>query len=179
MATIKVKHLLISAIVTTIALTSAAYAIANAGFVINKTSSMPGFLYIESDDKAPAQVGDVVVICPDLKQMKPVFDLPGVTTLGSGQCHGLTPLMKLVTAAGGDEVSVSSDSVIVEGKGTVLNSGQHDMQTLKQTQIELKHYKLSKDQLFVSGIGSKYSYDSRYFGPITQSNVITKVTKIF
>lgn len=179
MATIKVKHLLLTAIATTIALSSAAYAIANAGFVVNKTSSMPGFLYIKSNDQSPAQVGDVVVICPSLEQMKPVFDLPGVTTLGSGQCHGLTPLMKLVTATSGDKVTVGSDSVIVEGKGTVLNSGQYSMQTLKQLTIEQKHIKLDKDQLFVSGISSKYSYDSRYFGPITQSNVITKVTRIF
>jgi conjugative transfer signal peptidase TraF len=174
---LKIKHLLIVFFILIVILIAIGYVIKNAGIVINNTASMPGWIYKITGDNSTIRSGDIVVVCPSLQQMKPVFDLPAVVMQGGGDCHGMVPLLKLVTGQAGDEVVVKSDSVVINGM-VVLNSGQYEMTTLMPIKIEEKHIKLDQDQFFVSGVGSPYSYDSRYFGPVEINNIKFKVKRI-
>lgn len=174
---VSVKHLLITSVFA-IAFTGALAAVIDSqNFVINRTPSMPGSLYQQIADNSDIKVGDIVLVCPTLEQMKPVINLPAVVMQGHGDCHGMVPLLKLVVAQAGDEVVVSSQHVKVNSN-YVINSAQFDLQSLKPVQIETKRMQLSENEYMVAGVGSQYSYDSRYFGPVKKENIIAKLREL-
>jgi conjugative transfer signal peptidase TraF len=140
----------------------------------NLTGSMPRGIYLLK----PSHIinrGDFVMIC--LPTFLADFGLQrGYLSPGSCQ-NGSQPLLKKVVAKSGDTIILSADSIQINGKqlpcSATLNTDYHNRlipSTLRGIYI------LKKQQLWLYGISSARSWDSRYIGVIDSSSV-TNVVK--
>lgn len=129
--------------------------------IVNRTHSLPVGLYYWSG--VPIKKGSIVLFKPDHK----------VATEQLGFDRGYEvrrlPLLKRVVALAGDVVSVASSGVSVNGQ-LLPNSAplSHDEAGRPLAMLQLDHYRLGADQVFLMGI-TPTSWDGRYFGPVSLS----------
>lgn len=88
--------------------------------------------------------------------------------LARGRCEGgAAPLGKIVLGLPGDTVWVSQDSIRHSGGVPVFAPLQrYDRQGRRMDNAQGLHV-LRSDECFVVSTFNLYSYDSRYFGPVT------------
>ena len=125
------------------------------------------------------QVNQVYSICinnqvaiNELKQL----DIPQVS---NGICRSnIVPLLKRVIAKNGDTILITKDGILINNKLipnilTIKNS------KIKLTKIPIgTKFNLKKDEYWVMG-DTPNSYDSRYFGIVSESEFINKALKLF
>lgn len=90
-------------------------------------------------------------------------------------------MVKRAMATAGDHVEVTLEGVrFSNDRGNWSHgSGLQAAQLLGQTtDTYLKHYKLSDDQLFTMG-DNPISYDGRYYGPISENQIVGSVVWAF
>jgi conjugative transfer signal peptidase TraF len=146
-----------------------------AGLRINTTKSIPVGLY--KLDPTPPQKGDYVIFCPPQKEIFSVAQKRGY--IGSGFCPGgYGVMMKRILAAKGDEVTFSKDGVFVNGqllpysKPLNVDPGGRALPVLREVYtLEISEILLMTDQ-------SPSSFDGRYFGPVTASQIISTITPL-
>lgn len=140
-----------------------------AGARINTTASCPVGLYWEID--APIEKGAMVIFCPS---ESPVFDQAEARGyIGAGFCPGGYGLMiKKILAVSGDHISVSDQGVCVNGE-MVPNSKPLDIDRAGQPipRYRVDDYTLRTEQVLLMSDHSPLSFDARYFGPISQSQI--------
>ena len=79
-----------------------------------------------------------------------------------------------IVALPGETIQITKKSILINGKKLVLPNGlRYAPATSKTNSIHL-----NSTQFFVLGDHTKNANDSRYFGPITRSNILGKVVKI-
>jgi conjugative transfer signal peptidase TraF len=143
---------------------------------INQTASMPeGFYWLS----APREIdkGDFVMICLD--------DSRAHHALQRGYLHGgscfnfVQPLLKQVVAITNDTVTLTTSSMQVNGLPLTHSSTlTADKQQRPLVATPRGVYKLQPNQLWVYGIKSDRSWDSRYFGLVKTSDVVSIVKPI-
>lgn len=139
--------------------------------VINTTGSFPRGLYLK--EAREFRKGDLVLVCPP---DRPIFhDALGVGLLSPGLCPGgLGYLIKQVAATEGDFVEISPAGVTINGKH-LKNSRR---QPLRLGHVEVPvHRELHKEVVLMSP--HPLSFDSRYFGIIPASAVLTSLAPLF
>lgn len=139
--------------------------------VINTTGSFPRGLYLK--EAREFRKGDLVLVCPP---DRPIFhDALGVGLLSPGLCPGgLGYLIKQVAATEGDFVEISPAGVTINGKH-LKNSRR---QPLRLGHVEVPvHRELHKEVVLMSP--HPLSFDSRYFGIIPASAVLTSLEPLF
>ena len=139
--------------------------------VINTTGSFPRGIYRK--EAREFRKGDLVLVCPP---DRPIFhDALGVGLLSPGLCPGgLGYLIKQVAATEGDFVEISPAGVTINGKH-LKNSRR---QSLRLGHVEMPvHRKLYKEVVLMSP--HPLSFDSRYFGIIPASAVLTSLEPVF
>ncbi|PVZ82670.1 conjugative transfer signal peptidase TraF [Serratia sp. S1B] len=147
-----------------------------AGLRINTTKSIPVGLYKISSH--PAKTGEYVIFCPP---QKPIFDEAQERGyIGSGFCPGgYGEMMKKILAAKGDEVAFHHNGVYVNGqllpysKPLSVDPGGRPMR------IRNEVLTLGKSELLLMTDQSPSSFDGRYFGTVTTSQVISTITPVF
>jgi conjugative transfer signal peptidase TraF len=144
------------------AISSAAGLASLAGLRINMTSSMPRGLYITTkDEKAP-----LVEFCPE-GIFSQLSSERGYRP--AGICpDGHAPLVKPVIARARDRVSVSAEGISVNGRllpNTVAKNTDSAGRSLPVWQPGT--YPVSPGSLWVASSHLRNSFDSRYFGPIS------------
>lgn len=140
--------------------------------VINTTGSFPRGIY-RKEAREFIRKGDLVLVCPP---DRPIFhDALGVGLLSPGLCPGgLGYLIKQVAATEGDFVEISPAGVTINGKH-LKNSRR---QSLRLGHVEMPvHRKLYKEVVLMSP--HPLSFDSRYFGIIPASAVLTSLEPLF
>jgi conjugative transfer signal peptidase TraF len=101
--------------------------------------------------------------------------------LMQGYCpSGTQPLLKKVVAEGGDTVSLTASDVRVNHKqlphSVTLKTDLHNRPI---PAVLRGSYILKQDKLWLYGLKSPRSWDSRYFGPIDSSCVLGTVKPLF
>jgi len=151
----------------TVALVTTA-ALGGQGGLINTTRSYPRGLYLPLG--RAAHVGDLVAFCPD----ESVADF-GMARgyLDPGRCpSGSVPLIKRLSAAGGDQVAIGPAGVVVNGK--VLENSRPmardgHARPLPQLRTSMT---LAAGQVLLMSDYEAASFDSRYFGPLGRPGVL-------
>ena len=142
----------------------AAGALFSAGFVVNRTSSMPTGIW-RVDHRAPGR-GDVALVCPPESPV--IRAARRARYLTPGVCPGgVAPLLKPVAAIAGDQVLVRRDGVSVNGHriaGTGLLVADGAGRLLPTDQIG--SHVVGEGEVWLISNYSAYSFDSRYFGPV-------------
>lgn len=129
---------------------------------------MPLGLYKLASPTAPFRPGDVVEFCPSNWVSPDVFRF-----YPRGRCaSGGEPMLKEIVAVPGDVVEVTDSGVLINGLPL------RDSQPLAKPDLPRLRglFELKSTEVWVFGSGSspelaKYSFDSRYFGPVPVLNV--------
>jgi conjugative transfer signal peptidase TraF len=138
-----------------------------AGFRLNLTSSVPIGLYrITEDPKA-----EFVAFCPP----EPFGSLSVIRGYReqSGVCpdHG-TPLLKPIVAREGDVVESSAKGISVNGKLLPNTAAQHrDSGGRPMEARPFGRFSVAAGTVWVVSSYDFRSFDSRYFGPVTLTNI--------
>lgn len=133
----------------------------SSGLRINHTPSLPIGFWSVSPLEAPLQRGQIVSFCPP---GRPIFyEALRIGILGEGGCrNGLEPLLKPVIAVPGDQLKVSTQGLILNGK-PVPNSARI---ALAMPVIAPGSYLLKQGEIWVASTTHPRSFDSRYFGAV-------------
>jgi conjugative transfer signal peptidase TraF len=140
----------------------------NYALVYNPTASAPkGWYVVERDPNF--RIGDYVLV-----------RLPNDAARLASDRHYLpssVPILKRVGALGRQFVCLSGDRVVIDGRVVAHalvrdGAGRH--------LASWAHCRpLTSDELFLLSLTNPSSFDSRYFGPIPQTNVIGKATPLW
>jgi conjugative transfer signal peptidase TraF len=148
-----------------------------AGFRFNHTHSFPVGVYWMVP-KAPA-VGDLVLFEPP---RAPSFDLAlqrGYVRSGGGW-RPYEPMVKRLVAVGGDVVSIDDAGVYVNGV-RLTNSTPLPVDEAGRPMpvVRLRDYRLSSDEVLLMSDYSPVSFDARYFGPISRTQIQSVVRPVW
>jgi conjugative transfer signal peptidase TraF len=137
------------------------------GIRINITPSLARGFYIVSDSSA----AHLVEFCPQGEAATVSLER-GYRTPGGSCPDGGSPLLKPIAAVAGDRVKVTSNGIQVNGKlipNSAAHVKDHRGRTLKPWPSG--DYIVAQGRLWVISDFSDWSFDSRYFGPISCSLV--------
>ncbi len=137
-----------------------------AGLRVNDSPSLPIGLYVVTSDPDAT----LVEFCPTAPYASLAAER-GYRTKGSCPDGG-APLMKPIVAQAGDSVEVSSSGIVVNGR-MLPNSAPLAVDTNGRA---LRHwpfgeYAVKPGTLWVVSSYNRRSFDSRYFGPITEAQI--------
>lgn len=137
--------------------------------VINTSASIPLGIYSIRPTIASLKQYDFVGICLDKQQDD--FGLSRGYILAGRRCYGSSPLLKSIIAVPGDDVTLTNDDIIVNGKTYYYPTQNYDSKhRMLPSWTRGNYYKTSG--FWVIGTNSKNSWDSRYFGPINHNQII-------
>ena len=147
------------------------------GFRINLTNSIPLGLYRITDIKNLKNA--FVIFCPD---DKPAFqEAWDRGYIDSGFCPGgYGYLMKKVVACRGDKISVTDEGVFVN-HGLIPFSKPIATDGINRPlpQWRTIDYQLKEDEILTMTSQSKWSFDSRYYGPVSTKQIKGVLTPIW
>jgi len=138
------------------------------GFTVNVSASMPYWIWREASS-LPVERGRVVSFCPTLNQTQQ--EANSASWLSKADClDGLMPVLKFIAAVAGDKVLVSAEGISVNGE--LLQNSSRDNSALLRNGLVLEgSYSVETGQLWLVSSYNSSSLDSRYYGPITSSQV--------
>ncbi|PZR64568.1 MAG: conjugative transfer signal peptidase TraF [Candidatus Eremiobacter antarcticus] len=147
------------------------------GLRINLSQSMPRGVYRIIAVTRPFTHGDIVAVCPPVSAAA-LGRQRGY--LGLGSCTGNTePLVKVVVALHGDTVSLGPRGVMVNGR-TLPESAYLRSDTAGRP---LAHWSCERCAIPAGKIWlyapSWRSWDSRYWGPVSERDIKGKAVPIF
>jgi conjugative transfer signal peptidase TraF len=148
-----------------------------AGCRRNVSASMPLGLY--QDIERPLLVGEIVAVC-----LPPAIATFGHERgyLGRGECEdGTQPVLKRIAAVEGDTVDVQGDAVTISFGGSSVAKPRRlahsevldrDSRGRALPHVPWGPYTLQHGELWLMSTSRPNSWDSRYFGPISVTDVI-------
>lgn len=147
-----------------------------AGLRFNHTPSFPvGFYW--AVNKTPAK-GDLMLFQPPLS---PVFDLALERGyIGPGGLQRYEQMLKRIVATGGDVVTIDTAGVYVN-RCKLTNSAplSVDLAGRPMPRCRLTDYRLRLGEVLLMSDYSALSFDSRYFGPVSQVQIQAVVRPIW
>lgn len=147
------------------------------GYRLNLTDSAPSGIWRVLQRTKAVTHGDIVSVCPpntaivvSVRDAGLIASDMGPLQWGSKGCSSKTvPLLKPVVATAGDLVSVTRHGVSVNGR-VLRNSASADL-VLGMPATPEGTYQVQPGQLWVISSYSPQSFDSRYFGPVSENAV--------
>ena len=143
------------------------------GLVINITPSMPLGLYKQV--QGPVKRGDIVLAC--LTNPHKELGLRRHYLLSGFSCEGSIPLIKKVIAVPGDDVVLGEDSIIVNGVKYSYKTYSYDTQGRALQALKRGKYR-STSGYWLIGTHDEHSWDSRYWGPVARTQIISVLTAL-
>ncbi len=144
------------------------------GYRLNTSQSYPPGLYVISDVKVKCHLNDLILFCPPDNHAIHIALERGYVYKG-GCIGGSAPMIKRIAATQGDDVALNG---VISINGLSLLDTIILDQDLRQRPLtaftlnEHIEFMVPFDNVFVySEYAPKYSYDSRYFGPVPVSNI--------
>ncbi len=142
----------------------------------NITNSEPvGYYFVWH--QSTYNVHDLVLVCINEKLYSGVLHQLGLPKVNS-ECQNNMPfLLKRIVARRGDIIRYTADGVYINGilhKNSKTVMQYHGIKLFPQMN---KVYQLKNNEFFLLG-ETKTSYDSRYFGVITQNQIYKKAVLI-
>jgi conjugative transfer signal peptidase TraF len=126
------------------------------------SNSLPPGLY----RIAPRGAGSDLLICPT-GIAESISISRGYRPKGAGCGDGYAPLLKPISARNGDTVTVSNAGISINGR-LLPNSKQYARDALSRPlpQVPAGTYPVQPGTVWVISSYNRFSFDSRYFGPI-------------
>jgi conjugative transfer signal peptidase TraF len=146
-----------------------AIAVYSAGGRINTTRSIPVGLYWLTNE--PVGKGRYVIFCPP---QTPLFhEAKKRGYIGAGFCPGgYGYMMKRILAAKKDAVSINDEGVAVNGVFLPHSKPvKADKAGRPLRRFPLNHFTLNETETLLMSDVSDISFDGRYFGPISGSQI--------
>lgn len=140
------------------------------GMLINWTPSIKQGIYIK--ESGVIHRGNLVALC--LPEPYQSLALSRAYVMNGDACHGTIPLLKEVIAVPGDEVKLTEDVIQVNGRAYFFKTEQNDHLGRPLMAYPKGDYKNTQGYWFL-GNNSPHSWDSRYWGPLAQKQIIYKV----
>ena len=159
--------------VTVLVLAAGGYA---AGARVNTTREHSGRPVL--DEQCAGGEGAYVLFCPP--RIGVFDDARGGATSGAGFCEGgYGYMMKRVLAAKNDAVTVAADGVRVNG-GLLPHSApiKADLAGRLLPRYQSDNYTLGGSELLLMSDGGATSFDGRYFGPVSRSQIKTVIRPV-
>jgi conjugative transfer signal peptidase TraF len=132
---------------------------------------MPRGLWLAAATDGAIRRGEIVTVCPP--DTIAVREAAFRGYLPAGWCpDGLEPLLKTAAAVAGDEVTVTSSGVVVNGvpvEDTAPLDRDEAARPLRSFPAGV--YPVPSGQLWVLSRHQPRGFDSRYFGPVPVPNV--------
>ena len=152
------------------------YALGLAGLRFNATPSVPtGFYWISSDPGA-----EFVEFCPP--EPFGTFSMTrGYRTRSSGGCpDGGVPLLKPIMARRGDIVELSARGISVN-RIPLPNTAPKSLDTASRPLVAwaFGRYEVAPGTTWVASSYNPRSFDSRYFGPISETTIQNRLRPIW
>lgn len=147
-----------------------------AGARVNTTPSIPVGLYWRTS--APIERGAYIMFCaPVGDSLRQVKDRGYI---GSGSCPGrLGYLMKKVLAAKKDRISIGRAGVQVNGALLPASAPLvADVAGRPLGHFATENHELGSEEVLPMSDGNPYSYDGRYFGPVTFSQIEAVISPV-
>jgi len=146
------------------------------GIRINTSKSIPVGVYWTS--RAPVAKGAYVQWCPP--KAKVFDDAKKRGYIGAGFCaHGYGYMMKRVLAAKNDVVTITDDGVRINGERLALSKPvKTDAAGRPLPRFQLDHHRLGDAEVLLMSDVSGTSFDARYFGPISLSQIQTVIRPV-
>jgi conjugative transfer signal peptidase TraF len=144
---------------------------------LNLTSSMPIGIYVISRE-VPAR-GSIVLVCLPL-QIAELARERGYIVQGGSCPGGVVPVGKPVLAVPGDTVVATSSGLLLNGK-VVPNSAPLllDRRGRPLPHLDAGQYVVGPEQLWLISGHSRFSFDSRYFGGVSRSQIRVHVRPLW
>ncbi len=163
------KKLSVIIAVFLISIMSIALSLMVMGFRINTTDSIPVGLYRITNTKNLKN--SFVIFCPDDSQAFRIANDRGY--IGSGLCPGgYGYLMKKVVAIKDDIISVTSKGVYVNQKIIPFSKPKiKDGINRRLPQCKVLNYQIKEDEVMTMTNQSEWSFDGRYYGPISLGQI--------
>ena len=144
--------------------------IQRAGVTMNITPSMKVGLYIKQNGAVGK--GDIVSFCLKDPYKKIALER---NYLGTGsKCSGADPLIKEVIAAPGDNVILTDEYIKVNKNKYAFPTSHFDSLHRPLASYPRGKY-LHTQGYWLIGANSQKSWDSRYFGPVSRGDILTKL----
>lgn len=144
------------------------------GFRLNLSNSQPVGLYREVS--GDWNRGDLVFSC--LPQTAAAIAVErGYLSTNAVNCGGHTPVLKRVMALPGDQVNIA-EQVFINGEA-VPNTHLQKADSQGRGFQMATGGQVADGQVWLIGNEIKYSWDSRYFGPVDQSLIMAKVRPVW
>jgi conjugative transfer signal peptidase TraF len=148
------------------------------GYRLNATTSLPPGLW--RIDALPGALvrSQIVSVCPSSASAYLIGMKRGY--LRAGTCpSGLEPLFKPVAAVGGDIVDFSAEGMRVNGSllpktAPIVADGEGRPMPL----MPFGRYAVGADEVWLVSTYNRWSFDSRYFGPVALSAVQGTATPV-
>ena len=147
-----------------------------AGARVNTSKSIPLGLYWTTS--APMDKGAYVLVCPpDAEVFRQARERGNI---GAGFCPGgYGYLMKQVVATQRDTVTVSVEGVRINGDVLPLSAPRPaDTAGRQLPRYEANDFVLGQEEVLLMSDRSATSFDGRYFGPISRSQLKTTIKPI-
>jgi len=144
------------------------------GFRLNLSNSQPVGLYREVSGGWDR--GDLVFSCLP-QEAAAVAVERGYLSTNAVNCGGHTPVLKRVMALPGDRVDIV-DQVFINGE-LIPNTVLLDADSMGRRFEVASGGPVANGQAWLIGNEIKYSWDSRYFGPVDQSLIMAKVEPVW
>ena len=165
------------AICTAASLLGVAGLLGLAGARVNTSRSIALGLYWTSD--RPARKGEYVLLCPP--QIGVIEEAHRRGYLGAGFCpggHGY--MMKRIAAAEGDTVTIGSEGVRVDGVLLPFSAPlAADVAGRAMPRPRTDRYVLGASDVLLMSDVSRTSFDGRYFGPVSRTQIRTVIVPVF
>ncbi len=148
------------------------------GYRYNVSDSYPTGLYKLMDARRDYQREDLVLFCPPNNNAMTLALARGYLHMGTCE-GGFTPVIKKIMALEGDAVSFEHHLVHINGhsapSATVLSEDSlgRPLPQLGPFTVQTNEYFMMSDHRPVD------SFDSRYYGPITQSHLLGLIEPVF
>lgn len=140
------------------------------GIRINTSNSVPVGVYLTND--RPVLKGEYVMFCPNDSLLLKEAQSLGI--IHAGFCAGhYGYLIKQVYAVAGDIVSSANQGVIVNGR---LLPYSRPLAMFPHWRA--RNYQLKDDELLVMTNQNPHSFDARYFGVISKSQIQAVLTPV-
>ena len=148
-----------------------------AGLRLNLTGSLPVGFYVVS--RAAPDRGALVLVCLPVS-VAAFAKARGYVPRGGSCSGGLVPVGKHVCALPGDTVTVTSTGLLVNGT-PVSNSLPLDVDHRGRPlpRLVVGRYTVRPGTLWVVSSYSRFSFDSRYFGPLETAEIGAHVRKLW
>jgi conjugative transfer signal peptidase TraF len=149
------------------------YTLYKNGLAINVTSSMPKGIYWR--DNSPILRGDLIAFCLPVKQQ--ALGLKRHYLMKGSRCELSEPLIKKVIAVPGDSIVLTMDTIIVNGHNMAYTT--HSQDSKKRPIPFYPRGVYLTNGYWVIGTSSPKSWDSRYFGSLTDNAILWKMKPIW